>query len=85
MCWFHMQYNIRKRKVELGKKYSKVQKMIHKLHFTTNQSDFDEKYQKYKVIWIKWGLLKINPKTLKQKGFVPYFEKLRQAKNLIKK
>jgi hypothetical protein len=53
MCWFHLKYNIRKRKHWLGSKYKKVLRHIDSLHNTTNQLEFLEMWKKIEMTWLK--------------------------------
>ena len=66
MCWFHLKYNIRKKKHWLGSKYKKVLNHINALHNTTNQLEFLELWKKIEKIWLK-------KKSMKK--FHKYFKK----------
>ena len=67
MCYFHLKYNIRKRRNILGKYYDKISNMISKLHFTANQLEFNLKILKYNMIWIeKFNLNSFSDYFMKQ-------------------
>ena len=65
MCYFHLKYNIRKRKLMLGDHYYRVLKHITSLHNSKSKLEFQEKYKLIKEKWIK----------LKLEKFIVYFEK----------
>ena len=64
MCWFHVRYNLRKRKASMGKYYRAVMKQVEILHQCRNQVQFNVHLKKFE---------KVTEKTLP--GFHNYFKK----------
>jgi len=72
MCYFHLKYNIRKRKSSLGKYYNKIMKHITVLHNCQNPIEFRKKLKLIIDKWKSWKLTKFSAYFLKQWVFSPF-------------